>query len=88
MVDINFNRLRAWSAYIIFMVMTASFLICPGLCLSEYDYVDINNPFLRKIPIAIPLFRLLICFLKLWNLQVISKCLTGMRSSLILRNLI
>ncbi len=57
MVDINFNRLRAWPAYIIFLIMTASFLICPGLCLSEYDYVDINNPFLRKIPIAIPLFK-------------------------------
>ncbi|MEA3427865.1 MAG: Tol-Pal system beta propeller repeat protein TolB [Thermodesulfobacteriota bacterium] len=57
MVDMNLNRLPAWRAYIIFLVMTASFLICPALCWSEYDYVDINNPSLRKIPIAIPLFK-------------------------------
>ena len=23
----------------------------------KYDYVDINNPFLRKIPVAIPYFK-------------------------------
>ena len=28
----------------------------PGICQAEYDYIDINNPFLRKIPIAIPIF--------------------------------
>ena len=30
--------------------------IIPGICQAEYDYIDINNPFLRKIPIAIPIF--------------------------------
>ena len=23
----------------------------------EYDYIDINNPFLRKIPLAVPWFK-------------------------------
>jgi len=31
-------------------------LIMPGLCWADYDYIDIKNPFLRKIPIAIPVF--------------------------------
>ncbi|MBT8374130.1 MAG: Tol-Pal system beta propeller repeat protein TolB [Deltaproteobacteria bacterium] len=30
--------------------------ITPGICRADYDYIDINNPFLRKIPIAIPIF--------------------------------
>ncbi|RZB31759.1 MAG: TolB protein [Desulfobacteraceae bacterium Eth-SRB1] len=33
------------------------FFIGPALCQAGYDYIDINNPFLRKIPIAIPLFK-------------------------------
>ncbi|MBW2660480.1 MAG: Tol-Pal system beta propeller repeat protein TolB [Deltaproteobacteria bacterium] len=33
------------------------FFIDTGLCHAEYNYIDINNPFLRKIPIAIPLFK-------------------------------
>jgi TolB protein len=36
-------------------------LICQvagsGICLAEYDYIDINKPFLRKIPLAIPQFK-------------------------------
>lgn len=24
---------------------------------AEYDYIDINNPFLRKIPVAVPIFK-------------------------------
>jgi len=40
---------------IISLVALASFII-PGLCHADYDYIDINNPFLRKIPIAIPVF--------------------------------
>lgn len=31
--------------------------IVPGLCCADYDYIDINNPSMRKIPIAIPLFK-------------------------------
>jgi TolB protein len=37
-------------------------LFVPMLCLAQsnadkYDYIDISNPFLRKIPLAIPLFK-------------------------------
>jgi TolB protein len=42
---------------IIFMILIAFFLIGSGLCRAEYDYIDITNPFLRKIPIAIPIFK-------------------------------
>ena len=41
---------------IIYLISIAFFLIGSGLCRAEYDYIDITNPFLRKIPIAIPLF--------------------------------
>jgi TolB protein len=30
-----------------------------GLCRETYDYIDITNPFLRKIPVAVPLFKAL-----------------------------
>jgi TolB protein len=30
--------------------------IFTGISHAQYDYIDINNPFLRKIPIAIPIF--------------------------------
>ncbi len=45
--------------YLIKTICPAIFLalfIIPGLCHADYDYIDINNPFLRKIPIAIPVF--------------------------------
>jgi TolB protein len=35
-------------------------LVCfvpPKLCRAEYNYIDISNPFLHQIPIAIPLFK-------------------------------
>lgn len=41
---------------LIYLISIAFFLIGSGLCRAEYDYIDITNPFLRKIPIAIPLF--------------------------------
>ncbi|MBF0397744.1 MAG: Tol-Pal system beta propeller repeat protein TolB [Desulfobacterales bacterium] len=28
-----------------------------GICRTDYDYVNISNPFLKKIPIAIPVFK-------------------------------
>lgn len=31
--------------------------ILSGLCYADYDYIDINNPSMRKIPLAIPLFK-------------------------------
>jgi len=33
------------------------FMAVPTLCQAEYNYIDITNPFLRKIPIAIPVFK-------------------------------
>ena len=40
------------------MVVT---LVCvfagSSICLAEYEYIDINKPFLRKIPLAVPRFR-------------------------------
>ncbi len=34
-----------------------SFWAVPGVARAGYDYVDISQPFLRKIPIAVPLFK-------------------------------
>ena len=42
---------------IIYLIAIAFFLIGSGMCRAEYDYIDITNPFLRKIPIAVPLFK-------------------------------
>ncbi len=38
------------------------FLMGPMLCLAQsdadqYEYIDISNPFLRKIPLAVPFFK-------------------------------
>jgi TolB protein len=33
------------------------FLIVPFSCWAGYDYIDINTPYLRKIPMAVPLFK-------------------------------
>ena len=41
----------------IFLIAIAFFLIGPALCRAEYDYINISNPFLRKIPIAVPVFK-------------------------------
>ncbi len=29
-----------------------------GLAQTEYEYIDISNPFLRKIPLAVPWFKM------------------------------
>lgn len=41
----------------IFLITIVSIIIAPAVGLTEYDYIDITNPFLRKIPIAVPLFK-------------------------------
>ncbi len=33
------------------------FLVFTGLCYADYDYIDINSPSMRKIPLAVPLFK-------------------------------
>ena len=41
-----------------YLILLASFMVVgTGTCGTEYDYIDITHPFLRKIPIAIPVFK-------------------------------
>ena len=45
-----------------FFFIVAGFFISPVFCFAQsdkdqYEYIDISNPFLRKIPLAIPLFK-------------------------------
>jgi len=44
---------------IIFICLTATLflLIESAHCQTEYDYIDINNPVIRKVPIAVPMFK-------------------------------
>ena len=44
-------------------IIVANLLIGPMFCFAQsdkdqYDYIDISNPFLRKIPLAVPLFKI------------------------------
>jgi TolB protein len=39
------------------VIAVVTWLVFPRLCQAEYDYIDITNPFLRKIPLAVPLFK-------------------------------
>ena len=50
-------RLRHW--LICLLVCTAgAFSIRPAGAQGEtYQYIDIRNPFLRKVPLAVPLFK-------------------------------
>lgn len=39
------------------VVAILAFYVPLNLCRAEYNYIDISNPFLHQIPIAIPLFK-------------------------------
>lgn len=39
------------------LILVLSLVMVPIACFAGYDYVDISNPFLRKIPIALPQFK-------------------------------
>jgi TolB protein len=40
------------------LIVIASFMVVgTGICGAGYDYIDITHPFLRKIPMAIPVFK-------------------------------
>jgi TolB protein len=39
------------------LTLTLSILAAPRLYSAGYDYIDITNPFLKKIPIAVPFFK-------------------------------
>ncbi len=43
--------------WLICMIAVTVFIGRPGISQADYGYIDISNPFLRKIPIAIPLFK-------------------------------
>ncbi|MGB6012138.1 MAG: Tol-Pal system beta propeller repeat protein TolB [Desulfobacterales bacterium] len=47
---------NCWIKFFGLMVIM-SFWAVPGVARAGYDYVDISQPFLRKIPIAVPLFK-------------------------------
>ncbi len=40
-----------------YLIIVAIFIISPSAAQAEYDYIKISDPFLRKIPLAIPLFK-------------------------------
>ena len=39
------------------LILTLSILAAPRVYSAGYDYIDITNPFLKKIPIAVPFFK-------------------------------
>jgi len=41
----------------LFFVLVVMFAGTPRLCRGEYDYVNISDPFLNKIPMAVPVFK-------------------------------
>ncbi len=47
------NRCRS----AVYAAMMLLLVLAPGVSRAGYDYVDISNPFLRKIPIAVPQFK-------------------------------
>jgi TolB protein len=52
----RFEVSRKYLKTIIWLIVAAHLFIGAGLCRDDYEYIDITNPFLRKIPIAIPVF--------------------------------
>ncbi len=57
----DFSMIVRWLRYTIFVIV-AGLLIGPVYCWAQddkdqYDYIDISNPFLRKIPLAVPVFK-------------------------------
>lgn len=49
--------MRIFRFQIVCLIAIVSLLAGSAVCRAEYDYIDITNPFLRKIPIAIPVFN-------------------------------
>jgi TolB protein len=54
---IYFGMLKALHLKISGLVLAGIFFLISSLCAEQYDYIDITDPFLRKIPIAIPFFK-------------------------------
>jgi len=49
------NRFRIFC--VLFFVLVGIFAGTPRLCRGEYNYVNISDPFLNKIPMAVPVFK-------------------------------
>ncbi|MGD9107379.1 MAG: Tol-Pal system beta propeller repeat protein TolB [Desulfobacterales bacterium] len=49
--------MKQYSIKLIGFITMAYVMIGTGTCGAGYDYIDITHPFLRKIPIAIPVFK-------------------------------
>jgi TolB protein len=49
--------MKYYSIKTIGLIALAYVMIGTGICGAGYDYIDITQPFLRKIPIAIPVFK-------------------------------
>ncbi len=48
----------AATKYVSFLLIVVAFIASTGVkAVAQYDYIDITNPFLRKVPIAIPEFK-------------------------------
>jgi TolB protein len=39
------------------LLITAAVTLMPGFCRADYEYIDITNPVLRQIPLAVPIFK-------------------------------
>lgn len=48
---------KAMQPGLIWLALLAAVALAPDVCQAKYDYIDITNPFLKKIPIAIPPFQ-------------------------------
>lgn len=44
---------------LIIQLVMASFVFLPALCGADIKYIDLTNPFLRKVPMAVPVFKAL-----------------------------
>ncbi len=51
----NINCFRIFG--VLFLVLVGIFAGNPQLCRGEYNYVNISDPFLNKIPMAVPVFK-------------------------------
>jgi len=49
--------MRSRRIKIFWLIVIISFCAVTGVSLAGYDYIDISQPFLRKIPMAVPLFK-------------------------------
>jgi len=51
------TAMKVYLKTVICLIVATNLFMGVGLCRDDYDYIDITNPFLRKIPIAIPVFK-------------------------------